>query len=185
MQACFQQPHAYAQGMSLDDEMPLSEVDQHWLRQSFVWANAARIRGNRPFGAIIVAADGRILAEAFSNTHETGDATGHAEMNAVRQLCTAHLAPHIVEGATLYCSAEPCLMCASAISACGLRRVVFGLDWPRLQNMQPQLRSNQLSCHDVFAHAADEVQCMGPCLVDEAMAVYADQWLSSDAHHQA
>lgn len=178
MQARFFQSNTHTNQMPPDDEQALNETDSHWLRQAFVWANAARIRGNRPFGAIVVAEDGRILAEAFSNTLETGDSTGHAEMNAVRQVGTARLAHDVVAKATLYCSAEPCVMCASAICASGLRRVIYGLDWPRLQRIRPDLRTNQLSCHDVFAHFSEPIDCAGPCLVDEALAVYEDSWFT-------
>lgn len=174
----FFSPHAHTPPMPPDDEYALNDTDCHWLRQAFVWANAARIRGNRPFGAIIVAHDGRILAEAFSNTQETGDSTGHAEMNAVRQIGTARLPADVVAKATLYCSAQPCAMCASALYSAGLRRLVYGLDWPRLQAIRPDLRPNPLSCHDVFAHAAEPIDCAGPCLIDEALAVYQDSWLA-------
>lgn len=173
--------HAHTHPMPPDDEHALNDTDSHWLRQAFVWANAARIRGNRPFGAIIVSKDGRILAEAFSNTQETGDTTGHAEMNAVRQIGTARLSAEVVAHATLYCSAEPCVMCASAICSSGLRRVVYGLDCPRLQAIRPDLRATQLSCRDVFANASEDIACIGPCLVDEALAVYEDSWLSASA----
>lgn len=188
MQARFFQFNTHTNQMPPDDEQVLNDRDSHWLRQAFVWANAARIRGNRPFGAIIVSANDRILAEAFSNTQESGDCTGHAELNAVRQLSTARLSSDVVSGATLYSSAEPCVMCASAMCAAGLRRVVYGLDWPRLQAIRPDLRSNQLSCHDVFANAADAVDavdCQGPCLVDEALAVYEDSWFSPEDKHGA
>jgi tRNA(adenine34) deaminase len=178
MHARFFQSNSHADQMPPEDEIPLNEPDSHWLRQAFVWANAARIRGNRPFGAIVVADNGRILAEAFSNTQETGDSTGHAEMNAVRQLGTARLSAEVLAHATLYSSAEPCAMCASAICASGLRRIVYGLDWPRLQSIRPDLRPTQLSCHDVFAHAAEPMDCTGPCLVDEALAVYQDNWFT-------
>lgn len=174
---CFSS-HAHHPPMQPDDEHALNDTDSRWLRQAFVWANAARIRGNRPFGAIVVAQDGRILAEAFSNSLETGDTTGHAEMNAVRQIGTARLAADVVTHATLYCSAEPCVMCASAICGVGLRRVVYGLDWPRLHAIRPDLRPTQLSCHDVFAQAAEPMDCTGPCLVAEALAVYEDSWFS-------
>ena len=170
--------HHAAHQLPPEDEHYLGPADSHWLRQAFVWANAARIRGNRPFGAIVVAEDGRILAEAFSNTHETGDSTGHAELNAMRQLGTARLPADVIAGATLYCSAEPCVLCASAICGAGVRRVVFGLDAKRLQHLRPNLRTVDLSCHDIFANARMAVDCTGPCLVEEALAVYEDSWLS-------
>lgn len=183
MQARFFPSHLHRHTMAPDDEYPLMEPDSQRLHQAFVWANAARIRGNQPFGAIIVAQDGRILAEAFSNTQETGDLTGHAEMNAVRQISTARLPASVVAHATLYCSAEPCAMCASAICAAGLRRVIYGLDWPRLHAIRPELRPTQLSCHDVFAHATELVECTGPCLVNQALAVYQDSWFPQQDLH--
>lgn len=120
----------------LDDPPPhpaLTAQDAHYLRQAFVWANAARTRGNRPFGAVVVAADGRILAEAFSNSHETGDCTGHAEMNAIRQLGNPHVPTEVRAGATIYASAQPCAMCACAICHAGIGRVVFGLNLLQLE----------------------------------------------------
>lgn len=177
MSSPYFQSHSAARVPPPEDEQALSANDSHWLRQSFVWANAARIRGNRPFGAMVVAQDGRILAEAFSNTRETGDTTGHAEMNAVRQIGTARLTPDVIASATLYCSAEPCVLCASAICGVGIQRVVYGLDATRLQSIRPDLRPVQLSCHDIFANATQEVKCLGPCLVEEALAVYEDSWI--------
>lgn len=159
-------------------EQPLDATDAHWLRQAFVWANAARLRGNRPFGAVIVAEDGRILAEAFSNTRETGDSTGHAEMNALRQLARPRLSPEVLSRATLYTSAEPCVMCAGAMCSAGIRRVVFGLDAPSLHRIRPDLRPNQITCHNVFATSHEPVDCIGPSLLQEALAVYEDNWFS-------
>lgn len=160
------------------DEVGLSDADTMWLRQAFVWANAARLRGNRPFGAMVVAQDGRILAEAFSNTRETGDSTGHAEMNCVRQLGIARLPAELLARATLYASAQPCAMCAGAICAVGLQRVVFGLDAERLYGIAPNLRPNFITCFDIFSQNREAVDCIGPCLVQEALAVYEDSWLS-------
>ena len=181
---CFQS-NSHADQMPPDDEQPLNAHDSHWLQQAFVWANAARIRGNRPFGAVVVTSQGRILAEAFSNTQETGDSTGHAEMNAVRQLGTARLTADVLADATLYCSAAPCAMCASALCAAGLRRVVYGLDSARLHHIRPDLRPLHLNCHDVFASAVQAVECLGPCLIDEALAVYEDSWFSPDDRHSS
>jgi len=167
--------------LDLDDgplpQQPLTAADAAGLRQAFVWAHAARTRGNRPFGAVVVAADGRILAEAFSNTRETGDCTGHAEMNAVRQLGNPRVAPEVLAGATLYASAQPCAMCAGAICHAGIGRVVFGLDDARLLRIHPGLRGSSLDSRAVFASATYALHCTGPALVQEALAVYEDRWL--------
>ena len=70
----------------LPAETQLDERDGRYLRKAIVWSHAARRRGNRPFGAVVVSAAGEVLAEAYCNTAETGDVTGHAETNAVRML---------------------------------------------------------------------------------------------------
>ncbi|MBT9514193.1 MAG: nucleoside deaminase, partial [Acidovorax sp.] len=71
---------------AFDDPTPLNDADGTYLRQAIAWSCTARARGNRPFGAVVISAEGRLLAEAYCNTTETGDCTGHAETNAVRQL---------------------------------------------------------------------------------------------------
>ena len=64
----------------------LKGTDTAFMRQTNRWAQKARERGNRPFGAVVVSRDGEVLMEAYCNTTETGDCTGHAEINAVRTL---------------------------------------------------------------------------------------------------
>lgn len=156
---------------------PLSASDTRHLRQAFVWAHAARARGNRPFGAVVVAQDGRMLAEAFSSSCETGDCTSHAEMNAIRQLGNPRVPAEVREQATLYASAQPCAMCACAICHAGIGRVVYGLDGERLLQLHPHLRGSTLDCRTVFDSATYAVRCIGPALVSEALAVYENHWL--------
>jgi tRNA(Arg) A34 adenosine deaminase TadA len=98
----------------MDAETPIDERDGLYMRQAIAWSRVARDRGNRPFGAVVVADDGRVLAEAWCNTSETGDCTGHAETNAVRQVSPV-VDRETLSRATIYSSAEPCVMCAGAI----------------------------------------------------------------------
>ena len=72
--------------MSLPQEQTLDERDGAYLRRAIAWSRSGRERGNRPFGAVVVSERGEVLAEAWCNTGETGDCTGHAETNAVRQV---------------------------------------------------------------------------------------------------
>jgi tRNA(Arg) A34 adenosine deaminase TadA len=62
----------------------LNDSDGRYLREAIALADTARERGNRPFGALIVAADGRVLAEASNANGESGDCTAHAELSAIR-----------------------------------------------------------------------------------------------------
>jgi len=159
-------------------EIPLNDVDGAYLRQAIAWSHVARERGNRPFGAVVVADDGRVLAEAWCNTSETGDCTGHAETNAVRQL-SAVVDRETLSRATLYSSAEPCVMCAGAIFWSAIGRVVFGIDAVRLRVFRGERggqRDAELSCRDVFAASPHAIECIGPALIGEASGPHQGFW---------
>ena len=114
-------------GAGLPAEQPLDERDGRYLRKAIYWSHAASRRGNRPFGAIVVSAAGDVIAEAYNATAENGDCTSHAEMGAIRALAARRPTREELAGATLYSSAEPCVMCAGAIFWSNIGRVVFGI----------------------------------------------------------
>ena len=156
----------------------LNATDSTYLRQAIAWSALGRQRGNRPFGAVVVSADGQVLTEAYCNTGETGDCTGHAETNAVRQL-SPRVDRATLAGATLYSSAEPCVMCAGAIFWSGIGRVVFGIDAVRLRvfrGERAEQRDAELSCRDVFRASPHPIECIGPALIDEASAPHRGFW---------
>ena len=146
---------------SLPEETALDERDGRYLRKAIGWSHLARRRGNRPFGSIIVSADGEVLAEAYNNTGETGDCTGHAETNAIRALAGRGISREALAGATLYASGEPCVMCAGAIFWSNIGRVVFGIDAERLR---------------VFRASPHPIECIGPALLDESAAAHDGAW---------
>ena len=161
-------------------ETALDAQDQRHLRAAIAWAAVARARGNRPFGAVLVAPDDRVLAEAYCDTHQTGDCTGHAETNAVRAASPQHDRA-VLATSTLYSSAEPCVMCAGAIFWSGIGRVVFGIDAVRLREFRgerTEQRDAALSCRDVFAAASHPIECVGPALLAEAGASHVGFWKS-------
>ena len=88
-------------------------------------AEAAGARGEVPVGAVVVAADGSVLASAGNRTRELNDPTAHAEMLALRAACAALQSERLTD-ADLYVTLEPCSMCATAISFARIRRLYFG-----------------------------------------------------------
>lgn len=88
-------------------------------------ALAARSGADVPVGALIIDADGSVITEAHNNREVTHDPTGHAEIVAIRE-ATAKLGDWRLEGCTLVVTLEPCVMCAGAIVAARIPRVVFG-----------------------------------------------------------
>jgi tRNA(adenine34) deaminase len=165
--------------MTLPEETGLDERDGRYLRKAIGWSHAARRRGNRPFGSIIVSADNEVLAEAWNSTAETGDCTGHAEMNAIRALAGRGLTREQLSGATIYASGEPCVMCAGGIFWSAIGRVVFGIDAERLRVYRGERgdqRDAELSCRDVFRASPHAIECIGPALIEEASAAHEGAW---------
>ena len=162
-------------------ETAVDERDGRYLRKAIAFSHAARRRGNRPFGAAIVSATGEVLAEAYCNTAETGDVTGHAETIALRMLARRKIPREELAGATIYSSGEPCVMCAGAIFWSNIGRVVFGIDAERLRVFRGEhgdQRDAELSCRDVFRASPHPIECIGPALVDEAGAAHDGAWKS-------
>ncbi|MGE0331167.1 MAG: nucleoside deaminase [Ramlibacter sp.] len=159
-------------------EAVLDARDGTYLRRAIEWSRTARERGNRPFGAVVVSAEGTVLAEAYCNTSETGDCTGHAETNAVRDV-SPRVGRDVLSKATIYSSGEPCVMCAGAIFWSGIQRVVFGIDAVSLRVFRGDVatqRDAELSCRDVFHASPHPIECIGPALLEEASAPHRGFW---------
>ncbi|MFB3826227.1 MAG: tRNA adenosine(34) deaminase TadA [Bryobacteraceae bacterium] len=94
------------------------------MREAIEQARRAAAAGEVPVGAVVVAG-GRIAGRGFNSPVSAGDPTAHAEILALRQAAAA-LGNYRLEEATLYCTLEPCCMCAGALVAARLGRLVFG-----------------------------------------------------------
>jgi len=81
--------------------------------------------GDVPVGAVIVSSSGEIIARAGNQKELLGDPTAHAEVVAIREASSA-LGDWRLNEYTLVVTLEPCVMCAGAIQAARLSRVVFG-----------------------------------------------------------
>ena len=93
-------------------------------------ARAAAGRGEVPVGAVVVDADGSVLAKAGNRTLELRDPTAHAEILAVRAAAEALGSERLID-CDLYVTLEPCVMCAGAISFARIRRLYFGASDPK------------------------------------------------------
>jgi tRNA(adenine34) deaminase len=83
-----------------------------------------------PIGAVVVDAQGEIVARAHNRTRAECDPSAHAELLAIRA-ATASLGYQRLDGCTLYTTVEPCFMCAGALVHARLTRVVFGVRDPK------------------------------------------------------
>jgi tRNA(adenine34) deaminase len=93
-------------------------------------AKSAALRGEVPVGAVLLGADGALLARSGNRILELKDPTAHAEMLVMRQGAQA-LGNERLIGATLYVSLEPCAMCAGAMAMARIARLVFAACDPK------------------------------------------------------
>ncbi len=88
-------------------------------------AAEAAAAGEVPVGCVIADREGRVIGRGRNRREELGDATAHAELEAIRQACEA-LGDWRLEGCTLTVTLEPCPMCAGAIINARIPTVVYG-----------------------------------------------------------
>ena len=84
-----------------------------YMRRAFELAQEAISDGDVPVGCVIVR-DGEIIGEGRNRREADGDATAHAEMEAIRMACEK-TGSWRLHGCTLYVTLEPCPMCAGGI----------------------------------------------------------------------
>src|ERR1044071_365614 len=107
----------------------LSDFDAAYMEMALAEARNANDAGEVPVGAVIVI-DGSVVARALNKPISTSDPTAHAEMVALRE--AARVAGNYrLSTATMYCTLEPCMMCAGAMIHARLARLVFGALDPR------------------------------------------------------
>jgi tRNA(adenine34) deaminase len=99
------------------------------MRRAMAEAEHAQAQGEVPVGALLVIG-GEVVGEGFNQPVASHDPTAHAEIQALRAAALRR-GNYRLNGATLYVTLEPCVMCAGAIIQARVERVVFGAYDPR------------------------------------------------------
>ena len=100
------------------------------MRAALAEATAALATADVPVGAVVLDAAGTVVAAGRNRREADGDPTAHAEIVAIRAAARS-VGEWRLDGLTLVVTLEPCTMCAGAITAARLSRVVFGAADPR------------------------------------------------------
>jgi len=111
---------------------------ERWMRRALELARAAEDDGEVPVGCVVVAG-GEIVGQARNSPIGLLDPTAHAEMLAIRQAAVA-TGNYRLAGATLYCTLEPCAMCAGALVAARIHTLVFGARDPRFGGVRSKFQ---------------------------------------------
>ena len=108
----------------------LEELDLYFMHQALKEAEKAFFEKEVPVGAVLVCKN-KIIAKGHNQVELLKDATAHAEILALTA-GSAALDDWRLTDATLYCTLEPCLMCAGAMLSCRLKRLVWATEDLRL-----------------------------------------------------
>lgn len=109
--------------------MVFSAEDERWMRRALSEADKAHEHEDVPIGAVIVY-DGAVIGAGHNHREADQDPTAHAEIIAIRQ--AAQVIGHWrLEETTLYCTLEPCCMCAGAMILARLPRLVYATTDPK------------------------------------------------------
>jgi tRNA(adenine34) deaminase len=98
------------------------------MRRAIALAARAAAAGDVPIGAVLLAGD--LAIETFNEKESRRDATAHAELLALHE-ASARLGRWRLGDATVYVTKEPCVMCAGALVAARVGRIVYGCDDPK------------------------------------------------------
>ena len=101
------------------------------MRAALAAAAATALAGlDVPVGAVILGPDGATVASAHNQREEQRDPTAHAEIVALRAAAAA-AGTWRLDGHTLVVTLEPCTMCAGAVTAARIARLVYGAEDPK------------------------------------------------------
>jgi tRNA(adenine34) deaminase len=151
-------------------DLALSEISlqphDHWMRFALDLARQAFEEGEVPVGTVIVH-DSRIIGTGYNQREQLGDPTAHAEMIAITQ-AAEELGSWRLENCTLYCTLEPCPMCAGAIVQARISTVIYGATDPKAG-----------ACHTLFQITNDprlnhRAVVLGGVMQDECRSLLQD-----------
>jgi tRNA(adenine34) deaminase len=104
-------------------QTPINQ-DERFMQEALLLAREGAAAGEVPVGAVLVMG-GEIAGRARNAPVARHDPTAHAEILAIRE-AAAQIGNYRLAGSTLYCTLEPCVMCAGALVAARVARLVFG-----------------------------------------------------------
>jgi tRNA(adenine34) deaminase len=137
----------------VDERAVVDGQPEAFMRMALALAREAEAAGEVPVGAVAVL-DDRVIGRGRNSPISMNDPTAHAEMLALRE-ASAAIGNYRLEGVTLYSTLEPCAMCAGALVAARVSRLVFGARDLRFGAVRSKFR---LADSDVLNHRLEIVE---------------------------
>lgn len=131
----------------------LVAADEQFMQEALRLARAGAAAGEVPVGAVVVV-DGEIAGRGCNSPISLHDPTAHAEILAIRE-AAARIGNYRLPNATLYCTLEPCVMCAGALVAARIGRLAFGARDLRFGGVRSKF---QVADSDLLNHRVEVVE---------------------------
>ena len=158
---------------ALPDDPAAIEADKKFIRRTYEIAKSAVVKGNHPFGALLVFNE-KIIAEIENSVVTSKDVTKHAETGLV-SFATQKFDKDTLSRSILYTSTEPCIMCCGAIHYSGITKIVYGTTSSQMVKLlDGEYRG--IPSKEVFARINPKVKVVGPVLEDIGLKIHKDFW---------
>ncbi|HEY3836228.1 MAG TPA: tRNA adenosine(34) deaminase TadA [Bryobacteraceae bacterium] len=128
-------------------------MHENYMKMALELARDAESRGEVPVGAVVVL-EGRVIGRGANAPIAVCDPTAHAEIVALRDAGRS-IGNYRLEGATLYCTIEPCVMCAGAMVNARIATLVFGARDIRFGGVRSKFR---IADSEVLNHRVEVVE---------------------------
>src|SRR6202171_3979562 len=145
-------------------------VDDLFMQEALELARRAEANGEVPVGAVVVV-DGVVCGRGFNSPIRINDPSGAAEILALRA-AAAEVKNYRLEAATLYVTLEPCVMCAGALVAARVKRLVFGARDLRFGGVRSKFR---LADSELLNHRVEVVEGVRAAECLELVKKFFDQ----------
>jgi tRNA(adenine34) deaminase len=144
--------------------------DEYFLDMALQLARRAEALGEVPVGALVVS-QGEVIGRGMNCPVSSNDPTAHAEILALRE-AARKLGNYRLEGATLYVTLEPCVMCAGALVHARVKRLVFGARDLRFGGVRSKFN---LADSDLLNHRVEVVEGVLGAESAELLRVFFEQ----------
>jgi tRNA(Arg) A34 adenosine deaminase TadA len=144
--------------------------DEYFIKIVYELARESAKNNGDPFAAILVL-DNEICHKSLDISVKSSNPTLHAELNVISEYCSQRKIISL-DGYTLYCNVEPCIMCSGAIHWSRISKIVYGISQKSLQNISKG--KQKPNCEELINIGSRKVEVIGPLLEEEGIKVFKE-----------
>jgi guanine deaminase len=144
--------HSAESGMKTSNEIKskimelrsqITSMDHEYMKRAIALSHVAVGNNDEhPFGSVVVK-DSQVIGEGWNRTNVSLDPSAHAEVEAIRDACKKS-GSTMLNGATIYTSAEPCPMCLSLIYLTGIQKIYYCIPGRSFDNVEDSISAEYI-----------------------------------------